>query len=165
MEQENAIQIDISQLLTFTLDHEIFAIDIAKIREVLEFSHITKVPQTPDVMKGVINLRGNVVPVIDMRLKFGMKEAEPTVNTCIIIIEISFGGEHTQIGALVDSVNEVLEISPEDIEPPPKIGTQLNTEYLLGMGKQDEQFIIILNIDKVFSESEMKLIQQAPEEV
>lgn len=159
MEQENTT-IDINQLLTFTLDNETFAIDISKIREVLEFSHITKVPQTPDVMKGVINLRGNVVPVIDMRLKFGMEEAEPTVNTCIIIMEIVFDGENIQIGALVDSVNEVLEINPELIEPPPKIGTHLKTEYILGMGKQEEKFIIILNIDKIFSQEEMSLMSQ-----
>lgn len=165
MEQDKTHMIDISQLLTFTLDHEIFAIDIAKIKEVLEVTHITKVPQTPDVMKGVINLRGNVVPVIDMRLKFGLEETEATVNTCIIIMEIMFGGETTQVGALVDSVNEVLEISPQEIEPPPKIGTQLKTEYILGMGKQDEQFIIILDINKIFSESEMQLLQQAPEAV
>lgn len=165
MEQDKTHMIDISQLLTFTLDHEIFAIDIAKIKEVLEVTHITKVPQTPDVMKGVINLRGNVVPVIDMRLKFGLEETEATVNTCIIIMEIMFGGETTQVGALVDSVNEVLEISPQEIEPPPKIGTQLKTEYILGMGKQDEQFIIILDINKIFSESEMQLLQQTPEAV
>ena len=119
-EQESVIT---SQYLTFKLSEEIFALDIAKVREVLEYSKVTKVPQTPEMMIGVINLRGSVVPVIDLRLKFGMGQSERTVNTCIIIIEVNIEDEVTMIGALVDSVNEVMDMDADKIEPPPKIGT------------------------------------------
>lgn len=149
-----------NQYLTFTLDEEIFALDIGKVREVLDFSAVTKVPQTPEFMRGVINLRGSVVPVIDMRLKFGMAKTEKTVNTCIIIVEIAMDGETTILGALADSVQEVLDLEPDQIEPPPKIGTKLNTDFIKGMGKRDEQFIIILDIDKVFSSDELAVVQQ-----
>ncbi len=157
--------LETNQFLAFKLDDEVFAFDISKVREVLEFSTVTKVPQTPDMMKGVINLRGSVVPVIDMRIKFGMGETEKTVNTVIIIIEIELDSESTMIGALVDSVNEVMDLDTEHIEPPPKIGTKLNTEFIRGMGKQDGQFIIILDIEKIFSSDELELVQQVSEQV
>ena len=150
-----------TQHLTFKLDEEIFALDISKVREVLEFTSVTKVPQTPDFMCGVINLRGGVVPVVDLRLKFGMPEAEKTVNTCIIIVEVSLDGETTVLGALADSVQEVLELEPDQIEPAPKIGTRLKTDFIKGMGKRDEQFIMILDIDKVFSTDELAIVQDA----
>ncbi len=147
------------QYLTFQLGNEIFAIDVSNVREILEFTTVTKVPQTPEFMRGVINLRGSVVPVLDMRLKFGMTITERTVNTCIIVVEVSFEGETTIIGALVDSVQEVFELEPDQIEPAPKIGTQLKTEFIKGMGKRDEQFIIILDADKVFSSEELSIAQ------
>jgi purine-binding chemotaxis protein CheW len=156
--------LETNQFFTFMLNKEVFAIDISQIREVLEFTQITKVPQTPDMMKGVINLRGSVVPVIDMRLKFGMGEIEKTVETCIVIIEILLDGDTTLIGALVDSVKEVMDLDSNHIEPPPKIGTQLDTDYIRGMGKHDDQFIIILNIDKIFSASELEMVQQVGEQ-
>ncbi len=149
----------INQYLTFKLDDEVFALGIAKVREVLDFSDVTKVPQTPVFMRGVINLRGNVVPVVDMRIKFSMSETETTVNTCIIITEVEMDGELSILGALVDSVQEVLEIDPDQIEPPPRIGTNLDTAFIQGMGKHNEEFIILLNIDKVFSADEISLIQ------
>ena len=148
-----------TQHLTFKLDEEIFAIDISKVREVLEFTTVTKVPQTPDFMCGVINLRGHVVPVVDLRLKFGMSAAEKTVNTCIIIVEVSVDGDSTVLGALADSVQEVFDFESDQIEPAPKIGTRLNTDFIRGMGKQDEQFIMILDIDKVFSTDELAIVQ------
>ncbi|MEW5902538.1 MAG: chemotaxis protein CheW, partial [Acidobacteriota bacterium] len=153
-----------TQYLTFKLENEIFALDIAKVREVLDFTAVTKVPRTPDFMRGVINLRGNVVPVVDMRLKFGMSGTEKTVNTCIIITEIDIEEEKTVIGALADSVQEVIELEPEQIEPAPRIGTRLKTEFIRGMGKRDDHFIIILDIDKVFSTDELLLVQGAGNE-
>jgi len=147
------------QYLTFQLGNEIFAIDVSNVREILEFTTVTKVPQTPEFMRGVINLRGSVVPVLDMRLKFGMSITERTVNTCIIVVEVSFEGDTTIIGALVDSVQEVFELEPEQIEPAPRIGTQLRTEFIKGMGKRDDQFIIILDVDKVFSSEELSIAQ------
>ena len=147
-----------TQYLTFELDKEIFALDVAKVREILDSPTVTKVPQTPEYMRGVINLRGSVVPVIDLRLKFGMAETEKTVNTCIIVVEIAVEGELIILGALADSVQEVIDLEPEQIEPAPRIGTKLNTDFILGMGKHNEQFIMILDIDKLFSAMELTAV-------
>jgi purine-binding chemotaxis protein CheW len=147
------------QYLTFNLGEESFALDVAHVREILEFTGVTKVPRTPEFMRGVINLRGSVVPVMDMRLKFNLSETEKTVNTCVIVAEVSFEGETIIIGALVDSVQEVFELEPDQIEPAPRIGTQLKTEFIKGMGKRDDRFIIMLDIDKVFSSEELSIAQ------
>jgi purine-binding chemotaxis protein CheW len=148
-----------TQYLTFKLADEVFALDITKVREVLDFTTVTKVPRTPPFMRGVINLRGSVVPVVDLRLKFEMPQTEKTVNTCIIITEVTVDNETTVLGALADSVQEVMDLEPDHIEPAPKIGMHLNTEFIQGMGKRDNQFVIILDIDKVFSTAELKQVQ------
>jgi purine-binding chemotaxis protein CheW len=148
-----------TQYLTFKLDDEVFALDVAKVREILDFTMVTKVPQTPDFMRGVINLRGSVVPVIDMRLKFGMSLTEKTVNTCIVVVEINLDNETTILGALADSVQEVVDMEPDQIEPAPKIGTRLNTDFIRGMGKRDGKFVMILDIDKVFTTDELMMAQ------
>ena len=150
-----------TQYLTFKLEDEVFALDISKVREVLDYTDITKVPKTPDFMKGVINLRGSVVPVVDMRLKFGMPGIAKTVNTCIIIVEVTLEGETAVLGALADSVQEVLDLEPGEIEPAPRIGTKLRTEFLRGMGKRDNHFVMILDIDQVFSADELALVADA----
>ncbi len=155
--------LDDGQLFTFMLSNEIYGIEISKVREVMDYKNITTVPKTPDFMKGVINLRGGVVPVIDLRLKFGMKETEKTVDTCIIIVDITVDNEQTFIGALADSVKEVITLEPENIEPAPKIGTKLDTDFIKGMGKHNGDFIIILNINNVFSKEEISLVQDASE--
>jgi purine-binding chemotaxis protein CheW len=148
-----------TQYLTYKLDDEVFAFDISKVREVLDFPTITKVPRTPEFMRGVINLRGSVVPVVDLRLKFGMTKTEKTVNTCIIITEVLIEGETAILGVLADSVQEVLDIEAGNIEPAPKIGTRIRTDFIRGMGKHNERFIIILDIDQVFSTEELALVQ------
>ena len=147
-----------TQYLTFKLSEEVYALDIGKVREVLDFTTVTKVPRTPDFMRGVINLRGSVVPVVDLRLKFGMTATEKTVNTCVIIAEVTVDGDTTVLGCLADSVQEVLDLEPAQISAPPKIGTKLRTEFIRGMGKQDEHFIIILDIDRVFSADDLALV-------
>jgi purine-binding chemotaxis protein CheW len=149
-----------TQFLTFRLDEEIFALDITKVREVLDYTIVTKVPRTPDFMRGVINLRGSVVPVVDLRLKFGMSATESGVNTCIIITEVQVDNETVVLGALADAVQEVLDLDPGSIAPPPRIGTKLRTEFIKGMGKQNDRFIIILDIDKVFSVDELSTVRQ-----
>lgn len=141
----------VTQLLTFTLGEEIFALDIARVREVMDYTTVTKVPRTPEYMSGVINLRGVVVPVVDMRRKFGMSPTEKTVNTCVIIVELVLEGETVVVGAMADSVCEVIDLESAQIEPAPRIGTSLNTEFIKGMGKHNEIFIIILDIDRCFS--------------
>ena len=153
------------QYLTFKLADEVFAVDVAKVREILEFNSITKVPQTPEFMRGVINLRGSVVPVMDLRLKFGMPETERTVDSCIIVVEIEYEGETLVLGALADSVQEVFELEPERIEPAPRIGTRLNADFIRGMGRHGEKFIIILDIDRVFGVEELSSLRDAQEKV
>ncbi len=152
-----------TQYLTFKLEDEVFALDISEVREVLDFTTVTKVPRTPEFMRGVINLRGNVVPVVDMRLKFGMSRTEKTVNTCIIIVEISIEGEKAVLGALADSVQEVIDLEPEQIEPAPRIGTKLSTEFIKGMGKRNDHFVILLDIDRIFSADEITMVMDSAE--
>lgn len=147
------------QFLTFTLGKEIFALDIVKVREVLELTTVSDIPRTPDYMKGVINLRGHAVPVVDMRLKLGMSEITHTVDTCIIILEITFGEEVVVMGTLVDSVREVFEMAEDDIEPAPKMGASIEASYIMGMGRQGDQFIIIVDVDSIFSAEEMTVAQ------
>ncbi len=149
-----------TQNLTFKIGEELFAVDVIKVREVLELLYITKIPRTPDFMKGVINLRGSVVPVVDMRQKFGMSAKEATVDTCIVVLEIEQDRETVVLGALVDAVEEVVELEPEHIEPPPRIGTGLNVDFIHGMGKREEQFIIILNTDRMFNAEELAIVKE-----
>jgi purine-binding chemotaxis protein CheW len=153
-----------TQYLTFRLADELFALDIGKVREVMDFASITKVPQTPDYLRGVINLRGSVVPVVDLRLKFGMTMAERTVNTCVIIVEVEMYGEKVVMGAMADAVQEVLDLAPDQIEPPPRIGTKMDTDFICGMGKHTGEFIIILDIDKIFSDRDRAMVQETIED-
>ena len=155
--------IESNQYLTFKLEEAFYALSIHQVREVLDFTQITKVPRMPGFIRGVINLRGGVVPVVDLRLKFGMPETERTRTTCIIITEIDLGGEVTLLGILADAVQEVVTLSSEQIEPAPKIGTHLKTEFIRGMGKRGEALIIILETDRVFSEEEMACARSSVE--
>ncbi len=148
------------QYLAYNLGEEIFAVDVLKVREVLESQEITKVPRAPDFMKGIINVRGVVVPVINMHIKFGMEETEKTVNTCVILLEVEFDGETTVLGAQADAVREVIDLEPDQIEPAPKIGSKWKTEFIKGIGKRNEEFIILLDIDRIFSADEITMLQE-----
>ncbi len=148
-----------SQYLTFKLESEVFALDVTQVREVLDLTPITKVPRSPDFMRGVINVRGSVVPVVDLRLKFGLSQVEKTLDTRIVVMEISLDGEITVLGAIADSVHEVIELEPGQIEKPPKIGSRWRTDFIKGIGKRDDQFIIILEIDRIFSTDELALVE------
>ncbi|MFO8042487.1 MAG: chemotaxis protein CheW [Alkalispirochaeta sp.] len=149
---------DSNQYLTFTLLEEQYAVEVYDVKEVLEYTTVTRVPRTQDFMRGVINLRGSVVPVIDLRLKFGMGETEKTIETSIIVMEVEIGGDKVTVGTLADSVQEVINLDDSQIEPAPQIGTRINTEFIRGIGKQDERFIIILDIDRIFSEEELTTV-------
>lgn len=153
--------VETSQYLTFMLDDEVFALDVSQVREVLDLQPITKVPGTPPFMRGVINVRGSVVPVMDLRHKFGLAAAEKTQDTRIIVMEIDMDGETNVIGTLADSVNEVMDMEADKIEPPPKIGMRWRTEFIKGIGKREDQFIIILDINRVFSSDELALVEAA----
>ncbi|MCP3925196.1 MAG: purine-binding chemotaxis protein CheW [Desulfobacterales bacterium] len=145
--------------LTFVLNKEEYGIGILKIKEIIGMMPITTVPQTPDFVKGVINLRGKVIPVIDLRLRFYMKSIEYTERTCIIVVEIAGEAGTIQIGIVVDAVSEVLNIKGEEIEETPTFGTKLNTEYILGMAKMEGGVKILLDIDSVLSESELSILE------
>ena len=147
--------------LTFSLADEEYGIGILKIREIIGMLPITSVPQTPAFVKGVINLRGKVIPVLDLRLRFGMPEIEYTERTCIIVVEINGQAGKIQIGSVVDSVSEVLNIKGEEIEDTPTFGTSLDTEYILGMAKIDGGVKILLDIDKVLSDGEIAALEKA----
>ena len=152
------------QYLAFKLDNDLFAVDVAKAREILDYVEVTRVPQTPDYMLGVINLRGSVVPVINLRRKFGMDEVERTVDTCIIVLEVAVKDTPIVIGIVADAVQEVLDLAAEQIEPPPRLGTRLNTEFIHGMGNLDGNFVIILDIDRIFSVDELAVIERQEQE-
>lgn len=152
-----------NQYLTFTLGDELFAADIAKVREVLDYPTITRVPRMPEYLLGVTNLRDNVVPVVDMRIKFGMTPTERTVDTCVVIVETEIEGEQITIGCLADSVKEVLDLPQDQIEPPNKIGIGRGTEFLKGMGRQGEKFLMILDMDKMLSSGELQVVKDIAE--
>jgi len=162
---ETTISENTIQYLSFNLAEETFALDITRVREVLEYTEITKIPKMPSYMCGVINLRGGVVPVVDMRLKLGMPEAQRTINTCIIITEVTVDGVSTVLGALADSVKEVFDLDPGQVEPTPSIGTQVRADFLSGMGKHDSEFILLLDIDKSFSSAELATIRETGAEI
>lgn len=146
---------NVNQYLTFTLDNEQYAISVSKVREVLEHTKITKLPRTAEFMKGIINLRGAGVPVIDLRLKFGLPETPITKDTSIIVMEVNSLDGDVVVGALADAVHEVVEIDEKAVEPAPRFGTRLAAEFIKGVGKKDELFIIILDIDRIFNAEEI----------
>jgi purine-binding chemotaxis protein CheW len=147
------------KFLTFALGMEEYGIEILKVREIIGLMDITTVPQTPDYMKGVINLRGKVIPVIDLRLKFSMQEDEHTQETCVIVVEVN----NTQIGIIVDSVSEVLDIKSTEIEEAPSFGQGIDTDFIMGMGKTKEKIIILLDIEEVLSSEELEMVKQHAE--
>jgi purine-binding chemotaxis protein CheW len=150
--------------LTFALAHEEYGLEILKVREIIGYMDITAVPQTPSYIKGVINLRGQVIPVVDLRTKFGMETAEVTEQTCIIVVEITQSGRKFNTGIIVDRVSEVLDIAGQDIEEAPQFGGSVDTDFILGMAKVGESVKILLDIDKVLSESILSGLPESKDE-
>jgi len=148
------------QYLTFGLGEEVFALETGSVREVIELVPVTRIPKTPPFMRGVINLRGHAVPVVDLRIKFDMPRVKDTVNTCIIIVDVEVENENCHMGAIVDSVREVFEMGSDQINPPPRMGTSIRADFIKGMGKQSEEFIMILDIGKVFSPEELQMMAE-----
>ncbi len=151
---------DQQQYLTFMLGGEMFAIGILAIKEIIEYGNLTVVPMMPDFIRGVINLRGAVVPVIDLSARFGRKPSEITRRTCIVIIEIASDDGTQDVGVVVDAVNEVLEIPPDQIEPPPAFGARIRTDFIQGMGKIGERFVIILKVNSVLSIDDIATLEK-----
>ena len=146
-----------AQYLTFMLATEVFAIGILAIKEIIEYRGLTEVPMMPACVRGVINLRGAVVPVMDLQARFGRPSSPITKRTCIVIVEIAAGDERQVIGVAVDSVNEVLDIEPTDIEPPPDFGARIRSDFIQGIGKVKGRFVILLNVDSVLALEEISL--------
>ncbi|MGV1098455.1 chemotaxis protein CheW [Thiovibrio sp. JS02] len=157
MAETNHDEIKSKQYLTFTLRSEDFAIDIAKVREVLDVTTLTRIPKMPPFISGVINLRGNVVPVMDLGYRLGMEPVDQTKNTCVMIVETTIDGTTVAMGTVADSVQMVLDLQTSEIEEVPRMGTNINTDFIIGMGRQGEKFLIILNIDKVLTHGEEDL--------
>jgi purine-binding chemotaxis protein CheW len=155
---------ELQQYLTFMLGGEVFAIGILHIKEIIEYGQLTTVPMMPDSIRGVINLRGAVVPVIDLARRFGGRRSDVTRRSCIVILELETEDETQVIGVVVDAVNEVLEIAPAEIEPPPAFGARIRTDFIAGMGKVQDRFVIILNVDNVLSSEDLTLIGQLGQE-
>jgi purine-binding chemotaxis protein CheW len=151
----------VNSYLSFKLGEEIFGANVTKVLNILEIAKITKVPKAPLYMKGVINLRGSVLPLIDTRIKFDMGETVYTPNTCILVLDIDISGEVVHVGALVDSVHEVIEIEDTQILPPPSIGSKYKSEFIEGIAKINNDFIMLLNMDLIFSRSELSLLKDS----
>lgn len=149
------------QYLTFLLNGESFAIGILCIKEIIEYSGLTEVPMMPRCIRGVINLRGAVLPVLDLAVRFGKKPGLVSKKTCIVIVEVQAGGESHDMGVVVDAVNAVLEIPRSEIEPPPAFGAKIRTDFIEGMGKVNGNFVILLNVDEVLSVDEIGSMGQA----
>jgi len=152
------------QYMTFRLGNELFAIDVAQVREVLEVSTITRVPAAPDYVRGVVNVRGKAIPVVDLRVRFGLAPAAETVNTRTIVMELLLDGETTVLGGIADSVHEVIELDPSAINPPPRIAMRWKAEFIMGMGRRGDDFIIILDVNAVFASEDLALVEQAAKE-
>ena len=159
---ETAAQSDVrsGKYLTFCLDNEEYGLEILKVREIIGLLPITTVPRTPDYIKGVVNLRGKVIPVIDLRLKFAMTEAERTEETCIIVVNLG----QVEVGIIVDRVSEVRDIDGKDIDDPPSFGTNVDSSFILGMGKSEERVSILLDITKVLGENRTELVDLSSDE-
>lgn len=147
-----------NQYLTFLLGDEMFAIGILSIREIIEYGFVTDVPMTPPFIRGVLNLRGAVVPVIDLAVRFGRQARENTKRSCIVIVEIASANGRQAMGIVVDAVSEVLEIPVGDIEPPPEFGARIRTDFIKGMGKINGKFVVVLDLDRVMSLDEVAVV-------
>lgn len=155
------LQQEQGQYLTFFLRQEMFAIGILHIKEILEYGRVTSVPMMPEFIRGVINLRGAVVPVVDISARFGDGKSEITKRSCIVIIEVPGESESHDIGVIVDSVSEVLEIPDNEIEPPPSFGARIRSDFIHSMGKINNNFVIVLNVGEVLSVDELAMVNQA----
>ena len=150
---------DTLQYITFKLGDELFAIDVIHVREVLELTRITLVPTAPEYLRGMVNVRGKATPVADLRLRFGLPPQPDTVSSRILVMELSLGGEPTVLGGVADSVHEVIEFSPDQIDPPPKVASQWRTEFIRGIGRRGADFVIILDVNTLFSSHDVAFLE------
>ena len=161
MEQEKASTLGrAGKYLTFELGGEVYGLAILKVQEIIGIMTVTRVPRTPDFVRGVINLRGKVIPVIDLRIKFGLAGTEDTERTCIIVVQVESKDAQVIMGIIVDEVSEVLDITAEQIEPAPAFGSEIDTNFIMGMGKIDKKVVMLLDVDKVLSGGEIEMVSK-----
>lgn len=146
--------------LTFELGNEVYGLEILKVQEIIGIMTVTRVPRTPEFVRGVINLRGKVIPVVDLRIKFGLQSTDDTERTCIIVVQVTKQDTTVTMGIIVDEVSEVLDIAAKQIEPAPEFGTEIETNFILGMGKVDKKVIMLLDVDKVLSGGEIEMVSK-----
>lgn len=151
------------KFLTFLMANEKYCLEILKVREIIGMMDVTSVPTTPAFVRGVINLRGRVIPVIDLRLKFGIQAKEDTQRTCIIVVHLAHSAQRMTMGIIVDEVSDVLDINQDQLEPPPSFGANIRTDFILGMGKVDQKVVTMLDIDRVLTEHEIALVEKSAE--
>lgn len=151
------------QYLTFGLGDEIYGLQILKVQEIIKIPEVTRVPRTPEYVRGVMNLRGKVIPVIELRTKFGMDTTEDTTRTCVIVVQIASEGQTVTMGIIVDEVSEVLDVSANQIEPAPSFGASVPTEFILGMGKVGDKVVMLLDVDRVLTNTELTGLQTVQE--
>jgi len=151
-----------TQLLTFLLAGDSYAVGILRVREIIEYDAVTRVPNVPASIRGVINLRGAVVPVVDLAVRFGLGESRLTKRSCVIIVEVDVNGDRLVMGLMADAVSQVIDLPPGDIEPPPDFGTRVRADFLKGLGKIGKNFVLILDIDRVLSNEEVHAAVEAP---
>ncbi len=159
-EMQSSVNNDSQQFLTFDLAKEYYAVDILKVQEIKGYTTITHIPNTPDYVKGVLNLRGTIVPIIDLRLKFGMGPTEPTSFTVVVVVNV----RNRVMGFLVDAVSDVLDLPTKDIQPPPELGNKVDISFVAGIGSCDDHLVTLLNIDRVLSEEEVETVGKISEE-
>jgi purine-binding chemotaxis protein CheW len=155
---------ELSQYLTFYLGGEEYAVGILRVKEILAYDTLTRVPDTPGFIRGVMNLRGSVVPVVDLAVRFGLGETAITKSTCVVIVEVELDGEITVVGVMADAVSQVVELADDQIEPPPALGTTIRVEYLKGLGQSGRKFVMILDVDCILSKGELEAAADAARE-
>ncbi len=150
----------VGKYLTFTLGSEVYGLEILKVQEIIGLMSITNVPQTPDYVRGVINLRGKVIPVVELRRKFHLEAVQDTERTCIIVVQVASAGGTVIMGILVDEVSEVVDVARDQLEPAPSFGSNISTEFILAMGKIGEHVVILLDIDRVLTEGDFDMLSE-----
>ena len=159
-----ALAAESPQYLSFFVAGEEYGVGILQVREILELDAVTRVPGTPPFVRGVLNLRGQVVPVVDLAVKLGLPETQVTKRTCVVIVEVTFEGQPTVVGMMADAISQVIELPPELIEPPPPFGLGIRAEFLRGMGKGGKKFVLLLDIDKVLTTHELLAVTAIADE-
>lgn len=154
-----------TQFLTFLLAEESYAVSILRVREIIEYDTLTRVPNMPTSIRGVINLRGAVVPVVDLGVRFGLRDSRVTKRTCVIIAEVEVGGERLVMGLMADAVSQVIDLQPSEIEPPPAFGTRVRVDFLKGLGKIGKKFVLILDLDRALSNTDLLAVAEGQQAV